>query len=149
MHLQVIINPGVTSPAANGSRVYFQADSLITVNFSWIFFPQAHETSASQRGGCLCLPKQLVAEGTWGRPEGTGGQATCPFLLPYPQKVLCEADGPVFAHHLPTHTLGCRGGHCHGGSGLGEAGRGEREGAQWDPAGFCPEGTLGWLGLPS
>lgn len=83
MHSQVIINQAVTSPAANRSRVYFQADSLITVNFSWIFFPQAHETSASQRGGCLCLPKQLMAGGTWGHREGTKGARLYPFPLPY------------------------------------------------------------------
>ena len=73
MHSQVIINPAVTSPAANRRRVYFQADSLITVNFSWVFFPRAHETSARQSGGCLCLPKQLPAGGSWGPPEGTEG----------------------------------------------------------------------------
>lgn len=71
MHPQVIINPAVTSPAANRRRVYFQADSLITVNFSWILFLQAHEGSASQSGGCLCLPKQPTTGGGWGPREGT------------------------------------------------------------------------------
>lgn len=42
---------------------------MIAVNFSCIFFPEARETLASQRRGCLCLPKQL-RDGSWGLWEG-------------------------------------------------------------------------------
>lgn len=118
MHSQVIINPAVTSPAANRSRVYFQADSLITVNFSWIFFPQARETSASQRGSCLCLPKQLMAGAPGGDGRGLRGQACTPSSCLALQKVSCEAAPGCWAPSLLTppaptapSTLGCYGGH--------------------------------------
>lgn len=154
MHSQVIINPAVTSPAANRSRVYFQADSLITVNFSWIFFPQARETSASQRGSCLCLPKQLMAGAPGGDGRGLRGQACTPSSCLALQKVSCEAAPGCWAPSLltpppppPPVPLVAMGAMVTSGSDLGEGGQGGGGGEEhrWDPVGFCPEVTLAWL----
>lgn len=113
MHSRVIINPAVTSPAANRRRVYFQADSRITVNFSWIFFPQAHEASQPKWG----LPVSPQTARGWGQLGATRRDEDA--LLG------CQAAGPFFAPPLTlTNPLAALGTIVTTGSDLGGGGGG-------------------------
>ena len=135
-----------------GGGFISRADSLITVNFSWIFFPQARENPCPPKRGLSVSPP---TKSLWLGLGATGGaEKAGPVLLPLPapQQVPWEA-APASLAGVPSLLVppplpwAAPGATVTSGSGVGKGLQGrsltwERGGAQLGPGRACPEVTL-------